>query len=590
MKIIMFTTMAVSLAFFGSNVAIAVPAAVPYVGYLADDEAPFNGAVAVSVEIYDQAENGISLWGPHEFLQVGVQDGVFAIVLGAADSPELESSLLPAQGAWLDFAIDGLALTPRQQLLSVPYSLLAGQAEFCDQAMELDEQAASEFAQALHNHDGAYVNAGQVASVSADMLATGAVTSEAIQDQSIGFEDLSPNGCAPGDAVRFNGSVWVCEPVLAASEVLSTFAPAAALAEAVARIDSAESRLEVLEVNLAEQTAMSTDLQSKVDDLLLTVMDLEVEITAATLALAELQQQTFGNECPADMVPVGDFCVDKVEASMWRRVDGSPVDCEAVQNAVDQAAKPPWSWSNSDFNGWYTGVNTACESLGEKPGLCQYQQFGSPPGCKNFDTCDDYPVPDNGNFDAPLYSCAIVGMAPARACTWFQAQQACVWSGKRLCDNAEWQAAAAGTPDPHIADPGDDVEPCNIWGNSKPEGSTWAALGQSIKAGTAKDCVSAHGAYDMVGNLMELASDWWGQGPDNGDGKQANPSYNKDGFWNIDDAEHSGISPPYATFPSTAHRGGAWDYGFLAGVFSICLTDGPAHHFHGVGYRCCRNQ
>lgn len=514
---------ALALVTLGPSTARAVPAAVPYVGYLADGDGPFDGMVAVSVELFDQAEDGVSLWGPHLFPEVEVEEGLFTVVLGAADSPELDGILLPAGGAWLDFAIDGTALAPRQKLLSVPYALLADHAQSCDEAAALDELAAGDFATALHDHEGLY-------------------------------------------------------------------AAAAALTLAVERLDNAEDRLNALEASLAAQQAQSVGLQETVDGLQVTAAGQEATIAANELALADLEQQLGDGGCPSDMVAVGDFCVDKVEASMWRRLDGEPVECGAVQAAVEQASAAPWNWNDSDFDKWYQGTDGQCKDPGEKPDLCQYKQYGSPPGCVNILDCSDYPEPRNGNWEAPIYSCAIFGVGPARANTWFEAQQACVWSGKRLCYDPEWQAAAAGTPDPHSEDPGDDSEACNIWKNSKPADAEWVEVGQSIKAGSAKECVSSHGAYDMVGNLMEVTADWWGQGPDDADGAQVNVDYNTDGFWNIDDAEYPGSIPPHGTFPAAAHRGGAWSYGSKAGVFAICLTNGPAHWHEALGFRCCRSQ
>ena len=570
------TLAAVYLSFLISSPVAAVPTAIPYVGYLADGNGAFDGTVAVSVELFDQAEEGVSLWGPYTFASVAVEAGIFTIIMGGADSPELESVLLPASGAWLDFAVDGEQLSPRQQLLSVPYAIAAGHAELCDEAATLGTQTAGDFAAALHDHGDAYVSEGEEGSITSTMLAEGTVKSVAIEDQTLLFADLGPNGCAAGDAIQFNGAGWACAPVLTAGESAAAFATADALAAAVARLDA-------LEVSLAEQVAMN-------DDLVVTLADQEATIVAHAIAIAELQAQESGGgggKCPADMVAVGDYCVDIVEASMWRRLDGGKVDCGAVQAAVEQAKAAPIGWDDDDLAIWYGGAHPMCAGDGAIPDLCQFEQFGNPPACNNFDSCYDYPEPENGSFSAPLYSCAIVGVAPARSCTWFQAQQACVFSGKRLCDNAEWQGAASGTPDPYAADPGGDTEPCNIWQNSKPLGSEWATVGQTIKAGTAKECVSSHGVYDMVGNLMELTADWWGQGPNSADGIHANPEYNKDGYWNVDVAEHSAIKPPFATLPATAHRGGAYDYGSQAGVFSICLTDGPAHHIHTVGYRCC---
>src|SRR5207245_9976635 len=82
---------------------------------------------------------------------------------------------------------------------------------------------------------------------------------------------------------------------------------------------------------------------------------------------------------------------------------------------------------------------------------------------------------------------------PSANITWFQAEQALANSGKRLPSNAEWQQAAAGTPD-QGASPG--PQDCNV-NSSGP-----------VATGSRLNCVSAWGANDMVGNLDEWVADW----------------------------------------------------------------------------------
>ena len=73
---------------------------------------------------------------------------------------------------------------------------------------------------------------------------------------------------------------------------------------------------------------------------------------------------------------------------------------------------------------------------------------------------NDYPAsfPPNGNATTKLFACSRLGHIPSAWATWFQAATACAASGKHLCSNGEWQAAAYGTPD--------DKSSCNI--SSKP--------------------------------------------------------------------------------------------------------------------------
>jgi hypothetical protein len=129
-----------------------------------------------------------------------------------------------------------------------------------------------------------------------------------------------------------------------------------------------------------------------------------------------------------EMVRVGGVCIDKYEASLW----DAPVGGNLITGAIP------------------------CSPTGRN--------------CTN------------------IYARSVAGVPPRFSVTWFQAQQALANSGKRLPTNAEWQMAAAGTPD----HPG----PCNT-----DSGTTW-------NTGSNPGCISNHGAFDMVGNLREWVADW----------------------------------------------------------------------------------
>lgn len=99
-----------------------------------------------------------------------------------------------------------------------------------------------------------------------------------------------------------------------------------------------------------------------------------------------------GSRCDEDAVLVGDFCVDRFEASVW----GLPL------------------------------------------GPFEEIQYGA--------GADDYPCRDDGQDCGNIFARSRAGVEPSRDVTWFQAQQACANAGKRLLTNAEWQQAVAGTP------------------------------------------------------------------------------------------------------------------------------------------------
>ncbi|MBI5487582.1 MAG: SUMF1/EgtB/PvdO family nonheme iron enzyme [Deltaproteobacteria bacterium] len=269
---------------------------------------------------------------------------------------------------------------------------------------------------------------------------------------------------------------------------------------------------------------------------------LETRLAAMEGRLADLETGP-GRTCPTGMVAAGSFCIDKYEASVWS--------------------------------------NAACDGTGT--------QYGET-------TTDDYPssFPDNGNFTIPLHACSIPAVMPARMITWFQAQQACAASGKHLCTNEEWQTAVAGTYDP------------GSWpGSSGACGSASATSGRCITcasdprntgqagtvAGGTNDCISMHGAEDMIGNLLEWVA-WWGEAGrtwQTADGQSTGPwpaAYNGDYTWNLNGTVYSN-SAYVAGLPAAAIRGGPWSDGAAAGAFAVNLGIGPSSWGSDIGFRCC---
>ena len=118
---------------------------------------------------------------------------------------------------------------------------------------------------------------------------------------------------------------------------------------------------------------------------------------------------------------------------------------------------------------------------------------------------DDYPAgfPDTvnqANQTEPLYACVNitdpVNILPSRWMTYYQAKTACENSGKRLCDQAEWELSCAGDPaDDFPYGPTYDPQTCN--------GAEYAPPEISIRGcGEATGCVR-EGVFDLSGNLEE---------------------------------------------------------------------------------------
>jgi hypothetical protein len=169
-------------------------------------------------------------------------------------------------------------------------------------------------------------------------------------------------------------------------------------------------------------------------------------------------------KCPVDAIVSGAGCMDKYEASVWRVPNPTTMNKRLVGKIQRGTA------TVGDLTaGGATPLGT---------------------------TRDDYaPCADSGqNCTDDIYAVSLTGVTPSAFITWFQAQQACTNARKRLPSNAEWQAAVAGTPDPG---PDDGTTDCNT-------ASTFLVA----LTGSRSSCVSARGAFDMVGNLWEWVADW----------------------------------------------------------------------------------
>jgi formylglycine-generating enzyme required for sulfatase activity len=163
--------------------------------------------------------------------------------------------------------------------------------------------------------------------------------------------------------------------------------------------------------------------------------------------------------------------------------------------------------------------------------------------------------PDTGNGCVDFYAVSIPDVTPSRFITWFQAAAAARNSGKRLPTNAEWQAAALGTPD---------GAPCNV------------SSGAVADTGTV-GCVSDVGAFDMVGNLWEWVADWVPR-------STACPGWG--GF--SDDLMCLAGASDTASRPGAPVRGGPFDSGTDAGVFAVYGASAPSDSGGGIGFRAAR--
>lgn len=182
---------------------------------------------------------------------------------------------------------------------------------------------------------------------------------------------------------------------------------------------------------------------------------------------------------------------------------------------------------------------------------------------------DDYPCNDSGQNCTganAIYARSVAGVAPSRRITYFQAQQALANVGKRLPSNAEWQQAAAGTPDPGTDNGTSD---CNV-----------TTANVVTPTGSRSSCVSNFGANDMVGNVVEWVGDWV-------PASTATPGWASVGTFSSDDTmQLAGASTTGG--PGALVRGGNYQDATNAGPFFVRGGLSPQSAFFDSGFRGAR--
>ncbi len=252
--------------------------------------------------------------------------------------------------------------------------------------------------------------------------------------------------------------------------------------------------------------------------------------TAVLLAAGGGPALAGGFRCTKDMVTSGSTCIDTYEASVWRIPDPLGVNAGLVKRIKSG-------------------------KVAAAAGATQLGVAGN----------DYAPCTANGqNCSNDIYAVSLAGQTPSAYITWFQAQQACKNSQKRLPSNAEWQAAVAGTPDPG---PDNGSTDCNT-------ASTFAV----VASGSRSSCKSSDGAFDMVGNLLEWVSDW----------VPLSTSCPGWGAFSNDYQCFAGADTATTGGPGALLRGGGFGNGTDAGPLTVFGDNRPSDSYAGVGFRCAR--
>ncbi len=104
-----------------------VPALINYQGLLTDINGNVvSGSKTVSISIHDAATNGAQLYS-ESIGSVTVQNGIYSFQFGSG--PTFTTTLASGSQHWLQVTLNGIAQTPRERLVSVPFAMRAVEAD-----------------------------------------------------------------------------------------------------------------------------------------------------------------------------------------------------------------------------------------------------------------------------------------------------------------------------------------------------------------------------------------------------------------------------------------------------------------------------
>ena len=205
---------AVLAALLASPLYAQIPGLINFQGKLLDtSNNPKNGVFSMTFSIYNVATGGSALWTETQ-PSVPVTNGVFSVQLGAVTA--IPQSVFVSSPTYLEVDIAGQTGSPRQELVTSPYSFSSGQADTATVALTAENLVPGnpnyiQNTQTLQSGAVFYVSS---ATVGGPFVATGTVTlggTAGVHDVSVNSNlaiggDLTANGAGPH---VFTGNILV---------------------------------------------------------------------------------------------------------------------------------------------------------------------------------------------------------------------------------------------------------------------------------------------------------------------------------------------------------------------------------------------
>ena len=286
------------IAFMTSGAAFAsVPTSIPYRGLLTqEDGAPFEGELTLEASLYPCEESDCEPVWTSEAIDIEVQDGHVDFVMAESEG-NLTDALQSGEALWLQVSLlvdaQWEPMLPRQALSSVPYAVVAHQAEnaerlggvdAADYMLKGEEITWEQIQLPATSIAGLSCDAGEIA------VASTAGWECTQMDQSPTQDSLAGLSCIEGQILAWIEGAWGChtlDAIADASYATTLYVDDAivGLMNTLSTTDDIEAAIESATMNLAS-TLYVDDSIVGLANTLMTASEIESVIDSATLNLA----------------------------------------------------------------------------------------------------------------------------------------------------------------------------------------------------------------------------------------------------------------------------------------------------------------